>query len=226
MGKIQVKRGLKVNLPAQADAGELLYTTDEKNLYVGNGVDSTPTEIPNKETVESLIDEKLGEYDSHEHAVSSITDFASSVETLVNSKKGVANGLATLDSTGKIPSTQIPKVFKEAEVVDDIAARDQLDAYSGLHVLVVDATDDSTVETGGAEYVYNGTKWVKISEFNETDLHITWEDIQNKPEFASSFTQLSDAPSSLTDGAGKLIGVNQAGTALEFKEIEVDGGTF
>ena len=31
MGKLQIKRGLAENLPVEADAGELLFTTDTKN---------------------------------------------------------------------------------------------------------------------------------------------------------------------------------------------------
>lgn len=81
-------------------------------------------------------------------------------------QKGQANGIATLDTTGKIPNAQIPNTFKEAAVVDNITERDTLSAFEGLHAFVIDASADSTVGSGGgAEYVYNGTKWIKISEF-------------------------------------------------------------
>ena len=37
MGTIQIKRGLSTKLPTSAAVGELLYTTDTKRFYVGNG---------------------------------------------------------------------------------------------------------------------------------------------------------------------------------------------
>ena len=37
MGTIQIKRGLKANLPSEAVIGALLYTIDEKKFYIGNG---------------------------------------------------------------------------------------------------------------------------------------------------------------------------------------------
>jgi len=68
--------------------------------------------------------------------------------------KGVANGYASLDATGKVPSSQIPSSYKECAVVADIAARNAIsDKYEGLHVWVVDASEDTTVTSGAAEYI-------------------------------------------------------------------------
>ena len=131
----------------------------------------------------------------HTHTASEITDFSSATDERIASQKGQANGLATLDSAGKIPNSQIPNVFKEAAVVNNITERDALNAFSGLHALVVDASADSTVGAGGgAEYVYNGSKWIKISEFNNLDTLVDWSGIQNKPNFVQTITDLSDVP--------------------------------
>ena len=134
-----------------------------------------------------------------------------------------------MDSNGKIPSTQIPTEFKEAAVVNNIAARDALDAFTGLHALVIDASADSTVETGGAEYVYNGTAWIKVSELNDLDAVITWDNVLNKPYFVQKITDLSDTPNSLSGQGGKVLAVNSAGTAIEFISVytgDIDGGSF
>ena len=43
MGTIKIKRGLSTNLPAHPALGEILYTTDTKRFYVGNGAEAAPT---------------------------------------------------------------------------------------------------------------------------------------------------------------------------------------
>jgi hypothetical protein len=39
---IKIRRGLKANLPARAEDGELLYCTDTNELYVGKGESAAP----------------------------------------------------------------------------------------------------------------------------------------------------------------------------------------
>lgn len=68
-----------------------------------------------------------------------------------------------------------------AKVVADITARDALTSEEGLIAYVVDATGDSTVKTGGASYIYDGSNWIKISEFESMDVILKWADIQGKP---------------------------------------------
>ena len=68
-----------------------------------------------------------------------------------------------------------------AKVVADITARDALTSEEGLIAYVVDATGDSTVASGGASYIYDGSNWIKISEFESMDVLVDWTDIQNKP---------------------------------------------
>lgn len=73
-----------------------------------------------------------------------------------------------------------------ALVVADITARDALvNVISGQIAYVVDATGDTTVKLGAASYIYDGTNWVKIAEFESLDIIIDWSDIQNKPEIPS-----------------------------------------
>jgi len=67
-----------------------------------------------------------------------------------------------------------------ALVVSDLATRDALQASEGLIVLVADATDDPSVTSGGATYVYT-TEWVKISETESLDLVLSWNNLLNRP---------------------------------------------
>lgn len=227
MGKIQIKRGLSANLPSEADHGELLFTIDAKKFYVGNGAGNSLTEFENKNQMDTKLATKsqIG----HDHASNEITDFNPAVDARIALQKGAANGIATLDVSGKIPTTQIPSHYKEAEVVADINTRNALNAFSGLHALVLDATADPTVEDGGAEYVYDGAKWFKISEFDNLDTLVDWTNVQNKPYFVENFLDLSDTPDSFTGQAGMLISVKSDLSGLEFVPPfsgDVDGGVF
>jgi len=227
MGTIQIKRGLSTKLPTSAAVGELLYTTDTKRFYIGNGDGVALTEFANYAELLEAIN-KLPSAD-HKHTASDVTDFETSVDARITAQKGVANGVATLGEDGLIPSTQIPAVYKEAEVVDDIAARDALTPFAGLHALVIDATADSTVAKGGAEYIYNGSAWIKVSELDELDAVVNWENISDKPELVTTVLGLTDTPASFTSQKGKFLAVNSAENALEFTDTfsgNIDGGLF
>ena len=227
MGSIQLKRGLSANLPQSAALAEILYTTDTKRVYVGNGAGQALTEILSYEELLETLN-TLSEI-GHTHNSNDITDFETAVEDCISTQKGVADGLATLGANGLIPASQIPANFKEAEVVPNILARNELSAFTGLHALVLDASDDPTVETGGAEYIYNGTTWLKTSELNDLDAIITWDNVTNKPYFVQNILDLSDTPSSFQNQAGKVLVVNDNETGLVFTNVytgNVDGGTF
>ena len=79
------------------------------------------------------------------------------------------------------------------QVVDDIATRDLLEPEESIIVLVLDATGDSTVSSGGATYVYitSTSTWKKIGETESMDLILSWANIQNKP--TSAVADIDDA---------------------------------
>jgi len=227
MGLLQIKRGLAENLPAEAEPGELLFTTDTKKFYIGNGTGNALTEFNNAAQLANYLAQKAEKV--HTHVSADVTDFSSSVDNRIALQKGQANGIATLDTAGKIPNAQIPNSFKEASVVENITERDSLTAFAGLHAFVIDASADSTVGSGGgAEYVYNGTKWIKISEFNQIDTLVDWTGIQNKPDFVEKITDLSDVPS-LENQGGMLLYVLPDESGLGFIapfDGNFDGGLF
>ena len=71
-------------------------------------------------------------------------------------------------------------------VADDIDARDALEAGTGDRCYVHDATDDASVAAGGAEYLWTGAVWVKISEAESMDFVATWANLQNKPSSSAA----------------------------------------
>ena len=78
-------------------------------------------------------------------------------------------------------------------VVADIPARDALtDLTVGQLILVIDASDDETVTSGAATYVYrSGPTFTKISEAESMDVVLNWTAIVGRP--TSSAAQIDAA---------------------------------
>lgn len=94
---------------------------------------------------------------------------------------GVVDGIAPLNAQGIVPPHHLPAKLREVRVVANIAARDALEPFEGLHVLVTDATADETVNGGWAEYIHDGSVFVKVGEGESLDVTLTWDAIANKP---------------------------------------------
>ena len=77
---------------------------------------------------------------------------------------------------GKIKESFLPTaVLNNLRFVPDITARDALDNKASGIVVVVDATGDTTVKSGGASYVWDGLSdsvgaWTKVSETESMDI--------------------------------------------------------
>ncbi|MGH0052412.1 MAG: hypothetical protein ACQ5SW_03350, partial [Sphaerochaetaceae bacterium] len=71
---------------------------------------------------------------------------------------GSANGVASLDGSGKVPSAQLPALaLTEVHVVADITARDALTVQEGDVAIVQDAGSGEP-----ATYIYDGTNWQEM----------------------------------------------------------------
>lgn len=91
----------------------------------------------------------------------------------------------------------------ELEIVADIAARDALSPTRKVYVYVQNASADTTVNSGGATYLYNTTdsSWVKISEAESLDVVLNWNALQGKP--SSTPTQIDAAVTASHSHANK-----------------------
>lgn len=77
-------------------------------------------------------------------------------------------------------------------VVNTIAERDAIqNPLPGSEVIVLDATGDNTVTSGGARYLRQGTNWVKTAETESMDLVLRWENVVGKPK--SSVAAIDEA---------------------------------
>lgn len=109
------------------------------------------------------------------------------------SKAGQANGFAVLDENGFIPSKNInPSVLAintEFATITAMKAADINKIYAGELVMVTDASEDPTVESGWAIYrrLTNATNltdlasWQKIAEKESLDVVVSWDNLKDKP---------------------------------------------
>jgi outer membrane murein-binding lipoprotein Lpp len=89
-------------------------------------------------------------YDAQGHITGSSALTASDVGAIATTAKGVANGVAELDSTGKVPSSQLPSY------VDDVleySAKSSFPATGETGKIYVDTSDNKTYRWGGSAYV-------------------------------------------------------------------------
>lgn len=116
------------------------------------------------------------------------------------SSVGVANGVASLDSNGIVPVSQLPPSSSGMMTVATYSDLPSTGLVDGLNVFVTDASGDpsGTVTSGWAIYKYtlSTTTWVKIAENESLDVVTDWSNITNKP---STFT-----PSSHTHTIGEV----------------------
>lgn len=89
-----------------------------------------------------------------------IAELQEDIDT-INGKVGSANGIASLDATGRVPSSQIPALaIIDVNVVADIAARDALTVQEG---------DVALVSSTNVTYIYGGSSWIEL----KTDASLT-----------------------------------------------------
>jgi len=85
----------------------------------------------------------------------------------INTSKGANNGIATLDSGGKVPSTQLPAIaITEVYVVADITERDALTVDEGDIAKVTDAGGGTT-----KTFIYDGSVWVELQADGQLAAH-------------------------------------------------------
>lgn len=92
-------------------------------------------------------------------AISTVTGLQSALDNkLETSLKGAVNGLAELDSGGKVPTNQLPAIaITETFVVADLTARDALTPEQGDVAIVLDIGLGES-----ASYIWDGVVWQKL----------------------------------------------------------------
>lgn len=111
------------------------------------------------------------------------------------------------------------------EIAADIAARDVIGA--GLNrnalVLVLNATGDATVTTGGAMYAFNNSTdtFSKVTEYESLDRVITWAEISGKPASTAAAIDNAVADSHVHANAAVLNALGDNAGALTYNGTPV-----
>lgn len=136
---IQVRRGGTTNrMGITPSAGEPVWDTDEKALYVGDGSTAGGVLV----TGDNAVDSVNGQ-------TGTVVLDASDVGAIATSAKGANSGVAELDSSGKVPSSQLPAIaMAEVFVVANESEQLALTAQEG-DVAVRTDQNKSYIHNGG-----------------------------------------------------------------------------
>ena len=159
---IRIKRSSGNTAPSVLDSGQLAYVEGSTNggtLYIGE-IGGTVREIAGKKFVDKVNGIEAGAQVNTVTSVfgrtGSVTLQSSDVTTALtftpenSSNKGQANGYASLDSGGKVPSTQLPSY------VDDVleaASFNDLPETGASGIIYVTLNTNKTYRWGGSSYV-------------------------------------------------------------------------
>jgi len=225
---ITIKRGQEKDRTNYTPAeGELIYTTDKYELFVGDGSTAGGVKMD-------------GTY------------------FIPLTQKAAANGVATLDDNGKIPTDQLPALsISDVFVVDNQDDQLNLDAQTGDTAVRTDErktyirnennngdmsdwteilSPDSVTSVNGK----SGDVILNMKDINDVDNNLSpnnedllswddndklWKSVAKSSVSSTTFTALTDTPSSYQGKGGYFVKVNDAETGLEFTSL-LDGGVF
>jgi hypothetical protein len=144
-----------------------------------------------------VVTQKDGTMDGHIHSNKHMTP----IEADRMHKSGMAGGYLYLDETGKIPLDKFPDDFITIKVeAANIAELLTLaSVHPGAFVMVLDPSDDETVESDWAVYRRNDNSsyddlrlgWTKVFERESIDIIAIWDNVNNRP--VSDVADIDDA---------------------------------
>lgn len=124
----------------------------------------TQADVTQHQAALSLTKSQISDFGSYEPAGAVSTHEAAADPHpgyQLESARGQANGYASLDASGTIPSAQLPALsLTDVHVVLDNASRDALTAQEG---------DVAKVTSTGLTYIYDGASWVEITADSAVD---------------------------------------------------------
>lgn len=140
-----------------------------------------------------------------------------------NSEKGVASGVATLDSNGKLVNSQIPDLAITSVILATQTTIAAFAAASGSYTF--DQGDVIILDNGNGDfYMYNGGTKTVVSSYNSVEAtEIDWSQITNRPTTVAGYG-ITDA----VTGSGTVNSIPKITTAprtLGNSSITDDGTT-
>jgi len=226
---IRIKRGLDQDRQNYVPSlGELVWTTDKNELWVGDGQTAGGIKVTQK-VEDNYIPEP---------------------------EKGTPGGVATLDFNGKLTREQVPAVaVTESYVVNSENEQLALPAQEGDVAIRIDI-NKNYINNGGTtgtmqdwtELVIppdsitsvNGKQGVvvlNLGDINDVDLSpiatgdlmqwdgSNWVNVSPDAVGRTTFTALDDTPASYANSHGYFVKVDETSNALTFSDT-IDGGTY
>jgi hypothetical protein len=177
IGHTHIKTDITDLTIATATVNGLLSSNDKAKLdSIQEGATTSPTSI----TAEIVVTDSNNRFVTDAEIASwnaKQTAFTYTPENVAN--KGIANGYAALDSTGKIPVTCIPAGSSATFVVANPAARL---ALTGL-VVGNKAFEISTTDS----YIWDGTTWQVYAIGNTSTVSLTWSNLTGTPTTVAGY---------------------------------------
>ena len=157
------------NTHAQIDA----HIADDSRHRMINDSGTSATQLWSASKISTQLAAKSDA--GHTHVAANISDFATAADARITAQKGQANGLATLDGTGKVPASQL-----ELDNVDyqgtwnaDTNAPTLINATGTKgHYYVVSVAGSTTIDgvydwQVGDWIIYNGSAWEKVDNTDQ-----------------------------------------------------------
>jgi hypothetical protein len=127
----------------------LTISSTDNNTW--RAIDTTPTQNVNDESISSgWAYSHVNATDGSAHVISGIINLSNELSSKIpNSQKGQASGVAELDATGKVPSSQLPSF------VDDVLEYANFVSLPGTGssgIIYITIDDNKTYRWGGSSY--------------------------------------------------------------------------
>ncbi|KAA0944062.1 hypothetical protein FQ087_18220 [Sporosarcina sp. ANT_H38] len=115
--------------------------------------------------------------DTHKHANKTVLDKV----TQKHLDDIAAHGVTLTDHERRLVNIVESVTNLKIKVVQTIAERNALVNKDSIIVHVVNATADTTVISGWAQYIYQSAAWIKIAENESIDVLLSWAALTGKP---------------------------------------------
>lgn len=175
VGLSNVDNTSDINKPVSTTQAEVIADAKKAGTDAQSSIDAHASRTDNPHTVTKA---QVG-LDNVDNTSDANKPISTAVQAALDTKPTLIGG--------KLSKTVLPDDIGSIVVVETIAERDALTPFEGLYVHVKDATGDTTVEAGWADYMYDGETWVKVSSTASSSggtsevATIEWANITNKP---------------------------------------------
>jgi len=246
------RRGLESNRTnITPPSGEIIITTDEKRLFIGDGSTAGGLEIAYIKVTDKGVVGGVAELDSNGKVPTSQLPAIALTDVFVVGSESEQTSLTAQEGDVAVRTDENKSYVHNGGTAGDMSdwqelltPTDAVQSVNGQTGSVVLDTDD--IAEGSTNLYYTDARVdariaaASIDDLSDVDTStnppandqvLTWDDTNSQwapkalPSGVTEFTALNDTPSSYSGEAGKLLAVNSSEDAVEFTDT-IDGGSF